>query len=285
MTLTGKGKIAGVVGWPIGHSLSPVLHGYWLQELKLDGALVPLAVRREEFAQTIVSLQRAGFRGINVTVPHKEAAFALAHDCDEAARAASAANLLIFHADGRIEARNTDAVGLMESIRADMGGLDSRSVLLLGAGGAARGAILALNALGVAHIQLLNRHADKAAMLRRAMQPLVKSELAAGGLEDWKSAAPHADLIVNSTSAGMKGNSPLVLDLGLLKRSAVVLDIVYNPLETPLLRDAKAHGHQTIDGLGMLMHQAAPSFEAFFGVKPDVTPGLRARLIEALAHG
>src|SRR6185312_17294530 len=114
MTLTGKGKIAGVVGWPISHSLSPVLHGYWLDELKLDGTLVPLAVRREDFARTIINLQRSGFRGVNVTVPHKEAAFALAHDCDEAANAASSANLLIFHADGRIEARNTDAVGLME---------------------------------------------------------------------------------------------------------------------------------------------------------------------------
>jgi len=285
MTLTGKGKVAGVVGWPISHSLSPVLHGYWLEELKLDGTLVPLAVRREEFAQTIVSLQGAGFRGVNVTVPHKEAAFALAHICDEAAKAASAANLLIFRADGKIEARNTDAVGLMESVRAEMGRLDGRSVLLLGAGGAARGAILALNALGAARIQLLNLHADKAAMLARSMQPLVKSKLIAGGLEDWNSAAPHADLIVNGTSAGMKGNSPLVLDLAVSKPSAVVLDIVYNPLETELLRAAKARGHQTIDGLGMLMHQAAPSFEAFFGVKPLVTPGLRARLIEALSGG
>jgi len=284
MTLTGKGKIAGVVGWPISQSLSPVLHGYWLKELKLDGVLVPLAVRREEFARTIISLQRAGFRGVNVTVPHKEAAFALAHDCDEAARAASAANLLIFHADGRIEARNTDAVGLMESVRTSMSRLEDRSVLLLGAGGAARGAILALNALGAARIRLLNRHADKAIMLARAMQPLIKSELTAGGLEDWKSAAPEANLIINSTSAGMKGVSPLVLDLALLKPSATLLDIVYNPLETPLLRDAKARGHHVIDGLGMLMHQAAPSFEAFFGVKPDVTPGLRARLIEALSH-
>ena len=285
MTLTGKGKIAGVVGWPISHSLSPVLHGYWLKELKLDGTLVPLAVRREEFAQTIVSLQQAGFRGVNVTVPHKEAAFALAHVCDEAAKAASAANLLIFHADGRIEARNTDAVGLMESVRENMGRLEDRSILLLGAGGAARGAILALNGLGAARIQLLNRHADKAAMLARSMQPLVKSELIAGGLEDWKITAPEADLIVNSSSAGMKGNSPLVLDLALLKPSATVLDIVYNPLETELLRAAKTRGHHTIDGLGMLMHQAAPSFEAFFGVKPHITPGLRARLIEALAHG
>lgn len=284
MTLTGKGRVAGVVGWPISHSLSPVLHGYWLDERKLDGALVPLAVRREDFARTIITLQRSGFRGVNVTVPHKEAAFALAHDCDEAAKAASAANLLIFHADGRIEARNTDSIGLMESIRAGMGRLDGRSVLLLGAGGAARGAILALNALGAARVQLLNRHADKAAMLARTMQPSVKSALVAGALDDWKDAAPAADLLINSTSAGMTGNPPLTLDLALLKPSATVLDIVYNPLETPLLRDAKGRGHRVIDGLGMLMHQAAPSFEAFFGVQPEVTPGLRACLIEALSR-
>jgi shikimate dehydrogenase len=284
MTLTGAGKVAGVVGWPISHSLSPVLHGYWLEELKLDGALVPLAVRREDFAKTIIALQRVGFRGVNVTIPHKEAAFALAHDCDEAARAAAAANLLIFHADGRIEARNTDSAGLTESIRETMGPLDGRQVLLLGAGGAARGAILALNALGAGHVTLLNRSADKAAMLARAMQPLVKSMLSAGSLEDWKTRAPNADLLINSTSAGMKDNPPLALDLGLLKSSAIVLDIVYNPLETALLRAAKANGHQTIDGLGMLMHQAAPSFEAFFGVKPHVTSGLRTRLIQALSR-
>ena len=285
MSPTGKARIAGVVGWPISHSLSPVLHGYWLETLKFDGVLVPLAIRREEFAETILGLQRAGFRGVNVTVPHKEAAFALAHSCDEAAKAAGAANLLIFQTNGRIEARNTDMMGLMESVRAAMGRLDGKTVVLLGAGGAARGALLALNILGAAKIRLLNRHADKAAMLVRVMQPSVTSELSAGGLEDWKAAAPAADLLINSTSAGMKGNPPLSLDLTPLKPSAVVLDIVYNPLETELLKAAKARGHIAIDGLGMLMHQAAPSFEAFFGVKPEVTPGLRARLIEALSHG
>jgi shikimate dehydrogenase len=284
MMLSGAGRVAGVVGWPISHSLSPILHGYWLEALKIDGALVPLAVRREDFARTVISLQRAGFRGVNVTVPHKEAAFALAHDCDEAAQAAAAANLLVFQADGRIAARNTDTIGLTESIRESIGRLEGRSVVLLGAGGAARGAILALNALGAARVMLLNRHADKAAMLAHAMQPLVKSALSAGGLADWTTSAPGADLLVNSTSAGMKGIPPLALDLASLKPSAMVLDIVYNPLETELLRAAKTRGHQVIDGLGMLMHQAAPSFEAFFGVRPEVTPGLRARLVEALSR-
>ncbi len=280
--LTGAGKVAGVVGWPISHSLSPLLHGYWLEELGVDGALVPLAVPREDFARTISGLQRAGFCGVNVTVPHKEAAFALAHSCDAAAAAAGAANLLVFHPGGHIEARNTDMIGLRESLREATGSLKGKTVLLLGAGGAARGALLALNELGAGKVHILNRHADKAAMLARALQPMVKSELLAAGLDRWAELAPGAELIVNTTSAGMKGHAPLALDLAALRKSATVLDIVYNPLETALLKQAKACGLNAIDGLGMLMHQAAPSFEAFFGVKPAVTPGLRSHLEKAL---
>jgi shikimate dehydrogenase len=282
--LTGAGKVAGVVGWPIGHSLSPLLHGYWLQDMKLNGAMVPLTVAREDFARVIASLQRAGFRGVNVTVPHKEAAFALAHVCDSAAEEAQAANLLIFCEDGRIEARNTDTLGLTQSLRQEMGSLEGRTVLLLGAGGAARGAVLAMNALGVGKIQILNRHADKAAALAAALKPRVDAQIATAGLADWAIHAAKADLVVNTTSAGMKGNPPLALDLAQLRKDAVVLDIVYNPLQTPFLKDAAARGHKTIDGLGMLMHQAVPSFEAFFGVRPEVTPGLRACLERALDH-
>jgi shikimate dehydrogenase len=282
--LTGAGKIAGVVGWPIRHSLSPLLHGYWLEELDIDGAMVPLAVAREDLARIIAGLQRAGFRGVNVTVPHKEAAFALGHVCDDAAREAQAANLLIFHPDGRIEARNTDTVGLTESLREETGSLEGRTVLLLGAGGAARGAVLAMNALGAAEIRILNRHADKAAALAMALKPRVDAKIETGGLADWPAHAAKADLLVNTTSAGMKGNPPLALDLTALRKDAAVLDIVYNPLQTALLKDAAARGHKTIDGLGMLMHQAAPSFEAFFGTRPQVTPGLRACLERALDH-
>ena len=282
--LTGAGKVAGVVGWPIAHSLSPLLHGYWLDALKIDGALVPLAVAREDFARVIAGLQRAGFRGVNVTVPHKEAAFALAHSCDAAAKAAGAANLLVFHDDGRIEGRNTDTAGLTESVRDAMGSLQGRIIVLLGAGGAARGAVLALDGLGATKVHILNRHADRAVMLARSLQPVVQCEIVPGGLRDWDQVAGAADLLVNTTSAGMKGNLPLGLDLALLRGGATVLDIVYNPLETELLKRAKARGHATIDGLGMLMHQAAPSFEAFFGVKPKVTAGLRARLEQALRH-
>ena len=282
MTLTGAGKIAGVIGWPIAHSVSPALHGYWLRELDMDGALVPLSVARENFARVIRSLQHSGFRGVNVTLPHKEAAFALADQADDAARAAGAANLLIFHVDGRIEARNTDMVGLRESVREKLSGLHGGTAVLLGAGGAARGVVLALNELGATQIHILNRHLGKAQALARAFTPPLKSQLLPGELKDWAKVAGAADLLINATSAGMKDHPPLALDLAPLRASAAVLDIVYNPLETELLKSAKARGHMTIDGLGMLMHQAVPSFEAFFGARPKVTPGLRAMLEQTL---
>jgi shikimate dehydrogenase len=282
MSLTGAGKLAGVIGWPIAHSLSPVLHGYWLDELTIDGVVVPLAVLREDFARVIEGLQRAGFRGANITVPHKQAAFALAHYCDATAIAAGAANLLVFHDDGRIEGRNTDTVGLTKSLAESVGTLTGEKAVLVGAGGAARGAVLALNALGAAKVHILNRHADKAVALARALQSLVACELVPGGFADWAAVAGTVNLMINSTNAGMKDNPPLTLDLATLNRDAAVLDIVYNPLETQLLKQARARGHVAIDGLGMLMHQAAPSFEAFFGVKPNVSPGLRAALEQAL---
>jgi len=281
MTLTGKAKLAGIIGWPVTHSLSPVLHGHWLAEYDIDGAMVPLAARREDFAAVIDGVRRAGFKGVNVTVPHKEAAFAISHRLDAAAQAAGAANLLIFGEQG-IEGRNTDSIGLAESLRENIGTLNGKSVVLLGAGGAARGAILALEMLGAARIHLLNRDVHRAKTLAASLTPRAKAPLAPGGLEDWRKVAGDAALVVNSTSAGMGSNPPLEIDLAALPKSAAVCDIVYNPLETKLLKDAAARGHRTIDGLGMLMHQAVPSFEAFFGVRPQVTPGLRAALEKAL---
>ena len=281
MTLSGKAKLAGVIGWPVSHSLSPVLHGHWLAEHGIDGAMVPLAAGREDFSAVIDGVRRAGFRGVNVTVPHKESAFAIAHSVDAAALAAGAANLLIFR-DGKIEGRNTDAIGLAESLRENIGTLKGKNVVLLGAGGAARGAILGLEMLGAASIHLLNRDLHRAKTLAASLAPQVKAPVHPGSLDDWKKTAGDAALVVNSTSAGMGANPPLNIDLGLLSKDAAVCDMVYNPLETKLLKDAKARGHKTIDGLGMLMHQAVPSFEAFFGVSPIVTPGLRAALTKVL---
>jgi shikimate dehydrogenase len=281
MSLTGKAKLAGIIGWPVTHSLSPVLHGHWLAEHGIDGAMVPLAARIDEFTAVIDGVRRAGFAGVNVTVPHKEAAFAICHRVDAAAQAAGAVNLLLFR-DGRFEGRNTDALGLAESLRETIGTLDGKTVVLLGAGGAARGAILALEMLGAGTIHLLNRDAHRAKTLAGSLAPQVKAGVEPGALSDWNRVARDAALLVNSTSAGMGANPPLAIDLAALPKSAAVCDIVYSPLETRLLKDAAARGHQTIDGLGMLMHQAAPSFEAFFGVKPKVTPALRAALVKVL---
>jgi shikimate dehydrogenase len=277
--ITGKAKIAGVIGWPIAHSLSPVLQGHWLEELGIDGAMIPLATAREDFTQVIEAIRRAGFRGVNVTVPHKEAAFAIAHRNDALAIAAGASNLLVFTQNG-IEGRNTDAIGLAESLRENIGELNGKSVVLLGAGGAARGAVPALDMLGAGTIHLLNRDVHRAKTLAGSLSP--KAKLVPGALGDWPRVAGDAALVVNSTSAGMGSNPPLDIDLGALPKDAAVCDIVYSPLETVLLKDAAARGHKTIDGLGMLMHQAVPSFEAFFGVRPKVTQGLRDALVKVL---
>jgi shikimate dehydrogenase len=217
-------------------------------------------------------------------VPHKQAAFAIAHECDAAARAAGAANLLVFGEGGRIFARNTDASGLAASLKEKIGALDSGTAVLLGAGGAARGAVLALDELGAGTIRILNRDSARADALAQALASQVRARLASGNLESWPQAAGGAALLVNATSAGMTGHAPLAIDLAPLPESAAVCDIVYNPLQTTLLKDAAARGHVTIDGLGMLMHQAVPSFEAFFGVRPAVTPGLRAALVKVLSE-
>lgn len=280
-------RLAGVIGWPVGHSLSPRLHGFWLREHGLDGAYVPLPVRREDFARVIDGLRRAGFAGVNVTIPHKQAAFALCHDVDEAARDAGAVNLLVFKESGRIEGRNTDAAGLAASLLAGLGGESVRGkrAVLIGAGGAARAGILALAALGISDIRILARNASSAEALVREFGARVSAQLAPALWSDWDKIAGDAALIVNATSAGMAGNAPLDLALKALPKTAAVCDIVYNPLDTPLLKSARVRGHICIDGLGMLMHQAVPAFAAFYGVTPSVTPALRAELEQALTHG
>lgn len=280
MSISGKASIAGVAGWPVAHSLSPRLHNHWLAAHKIDGAYVPLAIPREYLAQALNGLRLTGFKGVNLTIPHKEAAFALAHTLDDAARAAGAVNLLIFREDGMLEGRNTDADGLRASLAAANVALCGAPAVLLGAGGAARAAILALDAIGAGEIRIVNRHAGRAATLAAALAPFVKAKLMP--VSDWAIAAHGAKLLVNATSAGMKGQPALDLPLDPLPLEAAVCDLIYNPLQTDLLARAAARGHKVVDGLGMLMYQAAPSFEAFYGVAPKVTPELRAELEQAL---
>ena len=276
-------KKAGIIGWPVTHSLSPVLHGYWLKEYGVGGEMLRLPTQPDQFSAEIERVRGLGFAGVNVTVPHKEAAFELAQTRDRAAEICGAVNLLVFGKDG-IQGRNTDHVGLHQSLKENLGELAGKTVVLLGAGGAARGALLALDELGAAQIHILNRHHARADSLAHALALNLTAKLLPGPLESWTALAPLASLLLNTTSAGMTGTPPLALDLAGLPQGAAVCDIVYNPLETQLLKDASARGLKVIDGLGMLMHQAVPSFEAFFGVRPKVTPGLRAALVQAL-HG
>ena len=220
-------RLAGVIGWPVGHSLSPRLHGFWLREHGLDGAYIPLPVQRQDFATVIDGLRRAGFAGVNVTIPHKEAAFALAHEVDEAARDAGAVNLLVFKEDGRIEGRNTDALGLGASLAAGLGDASvvGKRAILIGAGGAARAAILALSALGISDIRILARNAARGDSLAKAFAGRVSAQIAPALWTDWEDVAGEAALIVNATSAGMAGNAPLDLPLEPLPYSANAIPV------------------------------------------------------------
>jgi shikimate dehydrogenase len=276
--------LAGVIGFPIAHSLSPRLHRFWLEELGISGAYVPLAVTREDFSRAIDGLRHAGFVGVNVTVPHKQAAHALAHAVEENARETGAANLLMFQPGGTIHARNTDVDGLCASLSEEIGIDRSRGriVVLLGAGGAARAAVLALDLLGAREIRVLNRDAARATALATEFGAQVSAKLIPLPWEEWNTAASGAALLVNATNGGMAGSRPLDVSTDRLPPEAAVYDLVYNPIKTELVKDARRRGLLAANGLGMLMHQAVPAFEAFFGVTPKVTPALRAHLEAAL---
>jgi shikimate dehydrogenase len=278
--------VAGVAGWPVAHSLSPRLHGFWLREHGIDGAYVPLAIAPYAFSSAVAGLRQAGFVGVNVTNPHKEAAFAIAATLDAPARATGAVNLLVFR-DGHMEGRNTDGVGLAASLTETLGpeALIDKDVAVLGAGGAARGVVLALDRLGAREIRLVARDKGRLDALVASFRGVIAARLVAFGWSAWPRAAGGAVLLVNATTGGMTGTPALDLALDPLPGTAAVCDIVYNPVETKLLKDAHARGHRTIDGLGMLMHQAVPAFAAFYGVTPKVTLDLRAELEKALHHG
>ncbi len=256
------------MGWPVSHSRSPRLHGFWLQRHGIDGAYVPLPMRPEDFATGVRGLVAAGFAGGNVTTPHKLAAFEICDTVDSTARRAGAVNTLVFK-DGRITGSNTDGLGFLGNLRAY--GVDPAAgpALLLGAGGAARAIAAALQDVGVT-VSVANRTPARAEQLARDLPGL--------RLIDWsaRSAAlgDHA-LVVNTTSLGMNGHPALDLDLDRAGAGMAVADIVYVPLETPLLAAARTRGLRPVEGLGMLLHQAVPGFTAWFGVQPTVDEELR----------
>ncbi len=274
MTITGAARLAGVMGWPVSHSRSPVLHNFWLREYAIDGVYMPLAVAPGSFERVLGALPLMGFAGVNVTVPHKEAAFATVDDTDRLAQRIGAVNTIVFDDDGRAHGSNTDAFGFIESLRTKVPGWSGAAgpAVVLGAGGAARAIVAALQDDGAPEIRIVNRTRDRA---RRLVEEF-GSPLTDVAWQARADALDGAALVVNTTTLGMAGNPPLDLSLDSLPRDAVVNDIVYVPLETPLLTAATARGNPAVDGLEMLLHQARPGFARWFGTEPEVTDRLRA---------
>jgi shikimate dehydrogenase len=266
--LSGHARVAGIAGWPVTYSRSPRLHGFWLKRHGIDGAYIPLPIRPGDFAIAMRGLFAAGFAGANVTIPHKIAAFAICDAVDDSARRAGAVNTLASR-EGRIEGSNTDGYGFVANLRGHGVNPAAGPALLLGAGGSARAVAAALLDAG-APVTVANRTRARAEALARDLPGL--------HVADWDARvaalADHA-LVVNTTPLGMVGHEPLDIDLSRAPASLVVADNVYVPLETPLLAAARARGLRCVEGLGMLLHQAAPGFQAWFGVEPQVDEELR----------
>lgn len=267
--------LAGVVGWPIKHSQSPKLHGYWLRRHDIYGAYLPFPVAPSAFSNAVKGLAPLGFRGVNVTIPHKEQALALSDRATETALRIGAANMLTVAEDGKIEADNSDAYGFIENLRASAGReWVNGPCLILGAGGVARAVAVALQDAGVDKVWIVNRTADRAA----ALAATLGGGVMARSIDEAETLSAESALIVNCTSIGMGGRGA-PLDFGrCADATAIVVDTVYTPVETPFLMSAKAMGLHTVDGLGMLIHQARPGFTAWFGATPEPDATLRKRL-------
>ncbi|MDG4853484.1 MULTISPECIES: shikimate dehydrogenase [unclassified Mesorhizobium] len=268
-------KRAFVTGHPIAHSRSPKIHRYWLEEYGIDGSYQAIDVRPEDFAAFMKSLGENGYRGGNVTIPHKEAAFALVERRDEAAEAIGAVNTLWLE-DGVLWGGNTDALGFAGNLDEHAPGWAANGpAVVLGAGGASRAVIYALKDRGLNDIRIVNRTLARAEELADRFGAGVSAH-GAGAVGELLS---DAGLLINTTALGMHGNETLAADPAGLPGHAIVTDIVYVPLETPLLAAARARGLKTVDGLGMLLHQAVPGFERWFGKRPEVTPQLRRMIV------
>ena len=276
MTAATKPRAACLIGWPAAHSRSPLIHHYWLRTLGLEGGYNIEAIPPEGFAEFVLHLKAHGFVGANVTIPHKERALALTRP-DERARAVGAANTL-WYEGGELRSTNTDIEGFINNLDACAPGWDTATsdALVLGAGGASRAVVFGLIERGVSRVYLANRTPERA----RALADQFGARVHPASWEAIGELLPRVDLLVNTTSLGMHGQPALEIDVGRLPAHAVVADLVYVPLVTPLLAAARARGLKTADGLGMLLHQAVRGFELWFGRRPTVTPELRA-LVEA----
>lgn len=275
--ITGKTRLTGLLGWPVGQTKSPRLHNHWLKHHGIDGVFVPLPVAPTDLAAVVQVMPRMGFIGFNVTVPHKQAMLGLVDRLDPLAASIGAVNCVLVGENGGLEGRNTDAAGFMANLREARPDFaaDAGPVALLGAGGGARAAAAALISAGAKEIRLINRSRGKAEELAAAMGPVVRPV-------DWAQrheALAGAALLINSTSLGMNGQPPLDLALDDLPKSALVNDLVYAPLDTELLQTARRRGNDVADGLGMLLNQAVPAFATWWGVTPELTPAIRQMML------
>jgi shikimate dehydrogenase len=268
--------MAGVMGWPVMHSRSPKIHNYWFAKYGLAGTYVPLAISPEGLRAALRALPALGFSGCNLTIPHKEAAFEAVDRVDPLARRIGAINCVVVAPDGSLDGRNTDGFGYIESIREGHPAwrADAGPIVVIGAGGGARAVLVSLADHGAKEIRLVNRSPARAQALVQEFGAPIK----AIAWDDRHAALAGAAMLVNTTSQGMAGQSPLDLSLDALPPAALVSDIIYIPRETPLLTAARQRGNRTVNGLGMLLHQARPAFHAWFGVMPEVTAELRAMI-------
>lgn len=274
-------KKAFVIGHPIAHSRSPLIHGTWLAEHGIDGSYEAIDVAPAELPAFFERLRSGEFVGGNVTIPHKEAVFALCDSVDDLARTIGAVNTLVVR-DGTVHGYNTDYLGFLGNLDAAAPGWSDgpRDALVIGAGGAARAILVALRERNGGTVHVLNRTLANA----QALVEEIEGPFEAHGFEAFAELAPKIGIVVNTSSIGMHGSRFDWLDMSLLPKTSLVTDIVYTPLITPLLADARTHGLAIVDGLGMLLHQAVPGFAEWFGVRPEVTPALRARIEATLGH-
>jgi shikimate dehydrogenase len=268
--------LAGVMGWPVMHSRSPMMHNYWFKTHNLAGTYLPLAVEPDGIGPALKALHALGFAGCNLTIPHKETAMAFMDEIDETAKRIGAISCVVVRKDGSLKGSNNDGYGYINSILEDVPDwkADAGPVVIMGAGGGARAVSLSLADRGAKDIRIINRSPERAQGLAREFG----APMTAVAWDDRHAALEDAAMVVNTTSQGMVGQSALDLSLAKLPKHALVSDIVYIPKETPLLKEARERGNKTVNGLGMLLHQGRPAFRDWFGIEPKVTPELRAMM-------